>query len=99
MSCDYKCIVKIGSHGVPLASCPKTTAGWVTKDADVSAADHEAVVKSPIVPSVTFDIDIPSNYNLGSYCQGGVHVVTKDSSIHLTSAVRKVMEIGTVLKK
>ena len=40
------------------------------------------------------DVDIPSTHNLGSFYQGVVHVVTKDSSIHPTSAVRQVMEIG-----
>ena len=79
--------------------CPKTKADWVSNDADASSADHNTVIKSPFVPSVVFDVDDPSNHNLGSFYQGHVHVVTKNSSIHPTSATMKVMEIGAVLKE
>ena len=47
---------------------------------------------------VTFNICIPNDPNLGSFCDGDVHVVTKDAVIHPTSAVSQIMEIGAVLK-
>ena len=61
LSCDDKCIVKIGSPGVPLALCPKTKVGLVSKDVGVSAADHDAFIKSPFVPSLMLDVGIPSH--------------------------------------
>ena len=60
--------------------------------------NHDTTVKSNFVPAVTFNIDIPTNPNLGSFYDEDVHVVTKDSAIHPTSAVRQIMEIGLVLK-
>lgn len=98
ISCDDKCMVKIGSPGVPLALCPKTKAGWVAKEVDASAADHDAVIKSPFVPSAIFNINIPNNHNLGSFYGGEVHAGAKDSAIHPTSAARQVMEIGNALE-
>ena len=86
--CDDKCAVKIGSPRVTLDLCHKTKVGWVSKDVDVSAADHDAVIKSTVVPSVMLDIDIPSNHDLGSFYKGDIHVVTKDSSVHPTSDIR-----------
>ena len=45
-----------------------------------------------------FNIDIPNNHNLSRFYNGDAHVVIKDSSLHLSSEVRKIMEIGVVLK-
>ena len=95
ISCDEKCIVKIISPRAPLALFPKTKACWVV---NTSAADHDTVVKSNFVHAVTFNIDIPNNPNLGSFCNGCAHVVSKDSAIRPTSAVRKIMGIGATLK-
>ena len=91
ISCDDKCIVKIGSPGSPLASCPKTKAGWVAEAVDVSAADHDTVLKSNFVPTVILNIDIPNNYNLGNFHKGDVHVAVKENALHSTSAVRQAM--------
>ena len=91
-------MLKIGSPRVPLALCPKTKACWVAESVDMSTVDYNTTVKSNFVPTVTFNIDIPNNRNLGSFYNGDVNVVTKDSAIHPTSAVRQIMEIGAALK-
>ena len=43
--------------------------GWVVQVVEVITADHDRVIKSNLVSTVTFDIDIPNNPNLGSFFQ------------------------------
>ena len=45
MSCDNKCIVKIGLPRAPLALFPKTKAACIAESVDTTAADHDTVVK------------------------------------------------------
>ena len=91
ISCDDKCVVKLGSPGVPLALCPKTKAGWVAEAVDVSATDHDTVLKSNFVPTVILNIDMPNNHNLGTFYKGDVCVAVKDNALHPTSEVRQAM--------
>ena len=62
---------------------------------DIPAVDHDAVIKSNLIPVATCHVDIPDNCNLGSFSNGDTRVGVKDSAIRPNSAVRQVMEIGT----
>ena len=47
--------------------CPKTKAGWVSKLVDVIASDHDTFIKSNLFSSVTFDVDVPNDPNIGTF--------------------------------
>ena len=77
-----KCLVKIGPPGVPLALISKAKPAWVTTNVEIKAADHDASIKSNLVPSVVFDIDMPEEASLGKFYQGQMHVGLKENGLH-----------------
>ena len=91
LSCEDKCIFNIGALGCPLVSCPKINAGWVADEVEVIVADHNTVIKSNLVPNVTFDIDTPKTANLSNFYNVDVHIRVKDSKILPTSTARQAM--------
>ena len=97
LSCKDKLIVKIKALGFPLASCAKIKTGWKAETIEVIATDHDTAIKSNLVHTVTFDIDIPRTANLGIFYNRDAHAGVKDSAILPTSAVMQVMEIGWVM--
>ena len=78
MSCDYKCAVKTGTSGNALALVPKCKSGWIATSFEAKNVDHDAFVKSNVVPSATLMTDVPNDCNLGKFCKGEVHVVLKE---------------------
>ena len=64
MSCNNKCIVKIGVLGFPLAIFPKTKAVWVEEAVEVVATDHDTFKKSNLVHDVLLRMDVPNDSNL-----------------------------------
>ena len=62
------------------------------------AVDHDVVIKSPFRPAVKFNINTPSNPNLGSFYDSNTCVRIKYSAIYPTSATIQVMEIGAELE-
>ena len=67
LSCNDKYAVKIGVPLCSLALCPKTKVGWVVEAVEVITADHGTVSKSNLVPTVTFDTNVPKTTNLGHF--------------------------------
>ena len=61
ISCDDKCIVKVGVPGNPLALVPKSEASWMSTSVEVKAVDNDAFIKSNVVPSAMFAMDIPND--------------------------------------
>ena len=91
--------MNIGTPGHPLALYLKKKSEWVVQVVEVITEDHDIVIKSNLVSTVTFDIDIPNNPNLGSFFNGNDHVGVRHSATLPTSDVRKEMEIGLVMMK
>ena len=75
ISCDEKCIVKVGTPVKPLALVPKSKTCCITTSVEVKAADHDEFAKSNIVPSTMLVIDIQNDLNLGKFCKEYIYVV------------------------
>ena len=58
MSCDDKCVFKIGAHEYLLALFPMNKAGWVAEEVETQESEHDATYKIPLTPVVTFRIDV-----------------------------------------
>ena len=97
LSCNEKWVVKIGVVGCPFELCTKTKEGLVIDAFEVTAADHDAVMKHDLVPTVTFDIDTPKTTNLSHFYNAHAHVEVKYSAFLSTSFVIQDMEIGWVM--
>ena len=64
ISCDNKCIVKVGAPRNPLALVPKSKTGWMSIIADARSVDHGIFFKSNVVHTACFLIHIPDDFNL-----------------------------------
>ena len=97
ISLDDKCIVKMAPPGVPLALMSKTKPAWASIDVEIKAEDHDTSIKSNLVPSVIFDIEIQEEASLGKFYQGLMHVGLKENGLYKGSCTRHAVETSVTM--
>lgn len=95
ISLDDKHRVKVGEPGNPVAAVERGRRVVVGQDAFV-VGDHD-FCKFSIVPSVSFEIDIPESLD-ESWYRGTVHVGYKDAVHEPSSPLRHATELFSILQ-
>ena len=92
-------MVKVGTPRNPLSLVPKSKEGCTSKSVEAKSADSDTLITLNVVPSTTFSIDVPNDFNLGQFHRGEVHVDLKDNDMYKTSCVMCASEIAKVLEE
>ena len=92
---DDKHKVKVGEPGFPIVAAERGRQVLVHSSTSFEVGDHD-FTKISIIPSVSFDVEIPDNIS-GSWYTGQVHVLFKDSTFEPSSPSRHGTEIASIL--
>ena len=91
LSVDDKHHIKIGEPGFPVASIERGRCVLVALDKSFQVGDHD-FTKFSLVPSVTFNINIPNDI-AGSWYTGDVSVIIKEAAFEPSSPYRHSCEM------
>ena len=88
---DDKHRLKVGEPGFPVAAAERGRRVIVSLQEEFEVGDHD-FTRFGIVPSVIFNIDIPTSIE-GSWYEGQVCVILKESAFQPSSAIRHATEL------
>ena len=97
VSLDDKHRIKVGEPGQPNAAVERGRRVLVDRNETFEVSDHD-FCKFSIIPSVSFVLDIPEEFDQSWY-RGTVHIGYKDAVFELSSALRHVTELHSILHK
>ena len=97
ISLDDKHQIKLGEPGRPNAAVERGKRVLVGRNETIEVSDHD-FCKFSIVPSVSFVLDIPEEFDQSWY-RGTVHIGYKDAVLERSSALCHVIELCSVLQK
>ena len=88
--------IKIGEPGFPVAAAERGRRVLVKVGATFEVGDHD-FTKFGIIPSVVLINDIPDGFS-GSWYQGQVNVLLKESAFEPSSPMRHTTELSCILE-
>lgn len=97
ISIDDKSKVDFGEPGQVLSTGVRGKKSIVPEGSQLSALDHDVSSKGSITPSVCLNVTIPEDRD-GSFYQGKVSVIYKDSIFQASSPWRHVTELRKLLE-
>ena len=93
---DDKHRVKVGEPSCPVAAAERGRQVIVRSGTSFQVADHD-FTRFSAIPSVALVVDVPDVIS-GSWYEGNVHVLFKDSAFEPSSPIRHATEIADVLQ-
>ena len=93
---DDKHRVKVGEPSCPVAVAERGRQVIVRSGTSFQVSDHD-FTRFSTIPSVALIVDVPDAIS-GSWYEGNVHVLFKDSAFEPSSPIHHATEIATLLQ-